>query len=474
MTLPGSASLGAYQAGACAALAVVFNALRERGRPVHLDAVGGSSAGSIVSMLLVHCLMTGRDAPALLRRGWVEEVDARLLRSGNGSAPLAFDDLRGRLERFLDDDEHPSDVHARLPSPTTMHVGLTSLLGFQMGGDHAHGTAPTLSYADWVIHELTPDGGSSQITEPAGRSLLDAVLVSAAHPMAFLPRVLDRNADRQLYDERSILNLPGDPRLWYSDGGLVESEPVGRIVRAARECAGDSPGERVHLVVDPRSSGPSGDDDWRDPDTERAWLDGVRRAVSVVPTQALHDDVRLTLHTNRRLERRDELLSWLEPMIDDADHDELRNRLDAVGDLAGKEHVEIEMITPLRQAADADDAGVSDLLAGDFIGAFGGFLDRSIRRSDFELGWLTTRDWVRDGLSAHGLDDDVIDQAIDDLDRHPCGRFDHDESTGDGVEQLSWAGRWELALLAAQFGRVVMGAAIPDVPRPLQKLRDRP
>ena len=144
-----------------------------------------------------------------------------------------------------------------------------------------------------------------------------------------------------------------------------------------------------------------------------------------------------------------------------------------MGDLSGKEHVEIEMITPLRQVSDGDGDGVSDLLAGDFIGAFGGFLDRSVRCSDFELGWLTTRDWVRHGLSGHGIDDDEIDRVIEELDRHPCGRFDHDESSGDGIEQLGWAGRWQLALLAARFGRVVLGEAIPDVPRPLQKMRNR-
>lgn len=51
LTLPGSASLGTFQAGALAALAVVIDESRRQGRPVRLDAIGGASAGSIVMLL---------------------------------------------------------------------------------------------------------------------------------------------------------------------------------------------------------------------------------------------------------------------------------------------------------------------------------------------------------------------------------------------------------------------------------------
>ncbi len=48
LTLPGSASLGAYQAGAMGALGETFHELRRQGRQVHVDAIGGASAGAIV------------------------------------------------------------------------------------------------------------------------------------------------------------------------------------------------------------------------------------------------------------------------------------------------------------------------------------------------------------------------------------------------------------------------------------------
>lgn len=58
MTLPGSASLDAFQAGAIAGVSVGVLALRRCGRSVHLDAVGGSSAGAIVSVLATHALLS--------------------------------------------------------------------------------------------------------------------------------------------------------------------------------------------------------------------------------------------------------------------------------------------------------------------------------------------------------------------------------------------------------------------------------
>ena len=293
LTLPGAASLGAYQAGATAALAVVIRELRRRGHDVHVDGVGGSSAGSIVGLLASHCLLVGRDTARFLREAWVDEVDARLLRSGGTDRPLAFDDLYDRLDDFLHDtDAHPYGVVEPLEQSIDLQVGLTSLLGFHVPVEDHHGTIPTLTFADWTTFELEPDHDPSALLRPAGSGPIDAVLSSAAHPVAFVPTRLDRNGDRSTYDERGIEDLPDDARLWYTDGGLVESSPVGRVVTEARRRWGPDDGTRLHLVVDPRSSGPSGDDIWRDADTEKSWMQGLRRAVSIVPTQALHDDIR--------------------------------------------------------------------------------------------------------------------------------------------------------------------------------------
>lgn len=234
LTLPGSASLGAYQAGAVSALAVTVNALRQRGRPVRLDAIGGASAGSIVALLFTHCLLTGRDAPDMLGRAWIDEVDIGLLRSGGGHSPLAFDDLRERMVHFLaDEDRHPRRVHPPLDAPVTLQVSLTDLLGRSRAVEIGTGPTELLSYADWLEFELRPDhdaaaltdGGAS--TEGTAPSVLDAVLASASHPGAFPPVLVD--GDR-----------------WCTDGGLVESRPVQRVVAAAQRRAGRSQATRLH------------------------------------------------------------------------------------------------------------------------------------------------------------------------------------------------------------------------------------
>lgn len=479
ITLPGSASLGAYQAGAVAALAVVINSLRSRGTSVHVDAVGGSSAGAFVAVLVSHCLLTGRDAPRLLSETWVEEVDIELLRSGGSDAPLATDDLRNKLESFLGDTEgHPYRVHEPLPTPIRIHVGLTGLMGFTVPIDTGPSRLSGLSYVDWVEYVLQPGHDDQALLEPADTSIIDAVLTSATHPAAFKPRLLDRRADREAYRERGVDNLPDHARLWYTDGGLIESRPVGRILEAARRQSRASPGRagrRLHLVIDPRSSGPSAEGKWSDPDCDHSWLDGLRRAASIVPTQALHDDLRGVADVNDRLRRLDDLSDELADRLQlpASAHDQrqrLRAELAQLGGLDRKEIVDIDMISPLL-LTEGDDDGVNDLLAGDFIGAFGGFLETSIRRSDFAVGWESSRRWAERALpSLIGTDGACGDEILAELEDARPEQLGTAILDDDGVAQLTGAGRWQLLLLAGQFGRVILRSAIPS---PLDAIRRR-
>ena len=88
LTLSGGASLGAFQAGAVAALLVGFDHARcEEGSDVRVDAIGGASAGSLVGLLTAFSLLEGADGPRLLSRAWVEEVDLELLQEGDADAP---------------------------------------------------------------------------------------------------------------------------------------------------------------------------------------------------------------------------------------------------------------------------------------------------------------------------------------------------------------------------------------------------
>ena len=457
LTLPGSASLGAFQAGAMAAVAVMISTLRNRGHPVRVDAIGGSSAGSIVSALFAYCLLTGTDAPALLRRAWVEEADIELLRGGDRGAPLGFDELRTRIASFLDDSElHPTDQHPRMEQGLTLQVGLTSLLGFTAGLDTLGDHSSTLTFADWAQFELEPTIDVEALFTPEGGSVVDAILASAAHPATFAPSVLDRSDNRDAFEEKGITNFPEHGRLWYTDGGLVESTPVGNVIRAARARGNATAGERrLHLIVDPRSSGPATDEPWSDADKAPSWLDGLTRSISIVPTQALHDDIRTVVEVNDRLVRLDEICEA------HAEGEEaqraLRDELAEAFGLAGKERVDLEMISPLLLAD--EDREVSDLLAGDIIGAFGGFLSRKIRVSDFRLGWKCTEAWVGHDLEHNGCSADDVAAVLEALDE----AVDSDDVLleGDSTDELGTGERWQLAVVAATAGYSLAREAIP-------------
>ena len=50
---------------------------------------------------------------------------------------------------------------------------------------------------------------------------------------------------------------------------------------------------------------------------------------------------------------------------------------------------------------------VGSLLAGEFMGDFGGFLSRDLRVSDFALGYQSSLAWLRRGLGECGLDEEI-------------------------------------------------------------------
>ncbi len=76
--------------------------------------------------------------------------------------------------------------------------------------------------------------------------------------------------------------------------------PLGRVLDAARR-HGPADVRRVHLLVVPRSEGPSGADRWADPEHAPLRTSGLARTLAIVPAQALYDDLRRLEKTNARL-----------------------------------------------------------------------------------------------------------------------------------------------------------------------------
>jgi predicted acylesterase/phospholipase RssA len=523
LTLSGGASLGAYEAGAAAGVALAARYLdEEEGHETSVDAIGGASAGALVSFFTAHALLEGLDPEALLHETWVERVSLPLLRGRDSKALLSFDQLRERTPEVLAPDgparADPADIEYRQGRSLALHVQLTGLRGltYPIRGLRRDSPVSGATYADWGRFKLDPGGGLEQMLEPAGRSPLDFVLASAASPGGFAPRLLDRRPDAEAYERHGIENFPESAHLWYTDGGLLGAEPLGRVIAAGRALHGDEEGStRLHLLIDPRSENASLDM-WSDPDAEPSWQTGASRALAILSEQSLFDDMRRIEKDNSRLEWVERLADRLgeklddeaasslrefirevsseragmrveegDPRHDDTDAadveptDLLRRALGEIGGLVGKERVSIDVISPF-VLADTSDDDVGSLLAGEFMGDFGGFLSRELRISDFALGYQSTIAWLDQGLPAFGLDEETVRRTVSFVESKR--RYDIDEVRSGVAEpsDLSPVDRLELVRLGAHLVRVLGAGAldlrsrIPDgLGRAIKRGRER-
>ena len=130
LTLSGGASLGAYQAGATAALLVALEHLRdEHDIDVRVDAVGGASAGSIVALIAAYSLLEGVSGCEVLHHAWVERVSIDTLLRRGSRGPLSLEGVRAELPDLL----REATRGPAQPHPIALHVALTGLRGLTYG-----------------------------------------------------------------------------------------------------------------------------------------------------------------------------------------------------------------------------------------------------------------------------------------------------------------------------------------------------
>jgi hypothetical protein len=346
------------------------------------------------------------------------------------------------------------------------------------------------TYADWGRFLLEPKGGVEQVLEPEGRSPLDFVLASASHPGAFVPAVLNRSDDADAYRRHGISNFPESEHIWYTDGGLMQSQPLGYVLAAARVAdqtmERNSRFRRAVVLIDPRSEDPSGGSEWTDPEQTPDWLKGLRRALEILPAQSIYEDASRIEKSNTRIAWTEDFVESLAPHLADGAEGALRALLEraakhkhelaredevpearsltrerpantrellhrAVSGIAGldrKETVDVSVISPLLLAEDAGSNDIPALLAGDFMGDFGGFLSREIRHSDFLLGYASAEAWLPDGLRDAGLNHDALSAAAEEVAARSPGHWQDANQGGVEARDLTWAGRLAMARLA--------------------------
>jgi hypothetical protein len=150
-----------------------------------------------------------------------------------------------------------------------------------------------------------------------------------------------------------------------------------------------------------------------------------------------------------------------------------------VGGLVGKERIATDVISPAL-LADGSDDDVGSLLAGEFMGDFGGFLSRELRVSDFALGYESSVAWLREGLGACDLPEQVCARTVDSVEQRRRYRLEEVRSGQSRLSDLSLRDRVQLARLAAHGARVLVSGAVdlrsrlPDgLGRAIRSARDR-
>ena len=243
-----------------------------------------------------------------------------------------------------------------------------------------------------------------------------------------------------------IQDFPESGQLWYTDGGLLGSQPLGRVIAAGRSLHGSEPGALgLNLLINPRSE-ETDTSTWSDPEAEPSFQEAASRALGILSEQSLFDDLRRIEKDNSRIEWANRLADDLAGVLDDGATEALREFLERVegerdemradepkrersnldtddlrallhralceiGGLVGKDTVAIDVISPL--LLDEGDGDTGSLLAGEFMGDFGGFLSHELRVSDFSLGFESAIAWIDEGLRRCELSDEVVDRTVE-------------------------------------------------------------
>ena len=507
LTLPSAASLGSYEAGGAAALLVAVQQLQARGLPVRLDAIGAVSSGAFVGLLAARALQAGMDPAALLSSAWIEEASLHRLRGRGDVAPMTVARFERDLPALLDpdDDRFPPHGCSAQPQdgPLAFAVGLAGLQGlvYTIPRLHRDEVITGLTHLDWGLFALPPGTDLAPYVEPEGKAVVDYVLASLSHPGAFPPRLIDRRQDAETYRHRGVQNFPDSGHFWYSDGAILQLRPLGRTLAAARwlDDGGTDDFQRLHMVVHPHTASPAGDDRWTDPDRRPPWTKTISRLFALLSPQALHDDARTIETTNTRLEWADTLVREVGPHLGDEAAAALRRVLDGIDDdrrrlsriaasdppssaqlpdepqallrraveeVAGLEYkqtVALEVVSPLLLAEDGAHE-VDDLLAGDPMGRFWGFVHRSLRESDFALGWDSMRRWLP-VLEAHGVPEAEVERVLEVVDERRDPSWTASRDPQDRPRSVPLSARVELGLLMVQALR----AALADTLRPSRR-----
>lgn len=119
----------------------------------------------------------------------------------------------------------------------------------------------------------------------------------------------------------------------------------------------------------------------------------------------------------------------------------------------GKHRTEVDVISPLLLADEG--AKVTGLLAGESLGAFGGFLDHGLRESDFLLGYDSMLAWLPENLLRLDISEATAQRVLDRTRDRVPKRWHEANRGGAELSDLGWSARLGLVRLIARMGGVL-------------------
>lgn len=424
----GAVALGAYEAGVLAqAYADCFAMNRRSEKPVaQIDAIAGASAGAVTGVVLAQALVSGASPDSLTKRMrdlWIDGLDIRALLGDTKNPSRALFDAKAFVDlapRVLYSDVEISQLCAKIESvpPVALWVALTNVDGiaYRIPMDRSEVVAGL--YADYepvLIENGIPYRASpietleTSGTEVPGTALrwdhevLAAVIASAAFPLAFQSRVLNR--DLRNYPSAVRQGPTDSPETYpfnYVDGGVLNNNPIGRAIDAAAYLQKRHlhPNDRrVYLVIEP------------DPITEEQarkqlerlasgaaplGMTPIAEASALVRTyfnSALYQDLATASKVNERIAKLREVLDQL--VASGALHTSDSDEIFGAAGFAHKQRIDMHRI-PAKERQHP--------LAGEFAGHFGGFFERRYREYDFAVGCLEARVWFREEFGTFEFD----------------------------------------------------------------------
>ena len=247
ISISGAAALGAFEGGALAEIVrqLEMHNRRHPERPFVIDAVAGTSAGALSTVILARELYAPSwnvfrpDYPdsSAFYRGWVTDIDLKYLLPRDwediDKAPFA---LRPDVIREIARRRVGADVPGRTGgpplsiAPDTLIFGVTlaNIEGLQYDIHFGNRATPVRFYAEHRSFALFDKGNrlsflQDRSTEASWwNDVLEAAIASAAVPFAFPPVRLDRQAEEYEFVPENLT----EEGYQYVDGGFFNNDPI--------------------------------------------------------------------------------------------------------------------------------------------------------------------------------------------------------------------------------------------------------